>query len=264
MSFFFSSKLGWLLVQPVNFCMLAATAGLLAQSFAPRIGRFVALAALAALLVMNFSPVGKLMLRPLESRFPAPPADLAPPYGIIVLGGAIDDDLTLKHGQVDLVEGASRLTEAALLAKRFPQAKVFYTGGTGWALGGVSHEAEEARDLLVGLGVPRERIGIETQSRNTDENARFSADILKPAPGQAWLLVTSAYHTPRSMGLFRKAGFDVVAYPVDFHTYDDDRDYQVELFRIRDLNLFDLAAHEWSGLTAYYLAGKIDHWFPAP
>ena len=122
---------------------------------------------------------------------------------------------------------------------------------------GPSDEAEEARNLLVGLGVPRERIGIETRSRNTDENARFSAAILHPQPGQVWLVVTSAFHMPRSMGLFRKAGFDAVAYPVDFRTFGDGRDWRLQLFRLSGLSTFDLATHEWTGLLAYYLAGKI-------
>lgn len=264
MSFFFTSKLGWLLFEPVNFCLFLALGGLLAQYFAPAKGRMVALVAISALIVMEFSPLGKLMLRPLEERFSAPPADFPEPYGILVLGGAIDDDLTRKHGVVALQEGASRLTEAVLLAKRFPDARIFYTGGSAVALGGESLEAAEARDLLVGLSVARERIGIETRSRNTDENARFSAAILEPKKGQVWLLVTSAFHMPRAMGLFRKAGFDVVAYPVDFRTYGDERDWRAEVFRINELSLFDLALHEWVGLTAYYLTGKIDHWFPAP
>jgi len=264
MSFFFTSKLGWLLFAPVNLCLLLALAGLVAQSWAPRVGRVIALLAIAALMIMTFSPLGKLMLRPLEARFPVPSREAAAPYGIMILGGAIDDELTVKHGEVDLLEGASRLTEAALLAKRYPQARVFYTGGSAYAVGGVSHEADEGRALLVGLGVEPERIGLETQSRNTDENARFSAAILKPQPGQVWWIVTSAFHIPRSMGLFRKAGFDAVAYPVDFRTYGDGRDYRAELFRVNELSLFDLALHEWTGLTAYYLSGKIDNWFPAP
>ncbi len=221
MSFYFLSKLGWLIFQPLNFCVLLALAGLLAQGFAPRTGWIVAFVAILALLVINLSPAGKVILRPLEMRFPPPAADAPAPYGIIVLGGAIADDLTRQHGQVDLQEGASRLTEAALLAKRYPDARVFYTGGTADPLDGESKEAAEARDLLVGLGIAPERIGLETNSRNTDENARFSADILKPQPGQSWWLVTSAYHMPRSMGLFRKSGFDVVAFPVDYRTYGD-------------------------------------------
>ena len=69
---------------------------------------------------------------------------------------------------------------------------------------------------------------------------------------------------PRAMGLFRRAGFDARAYPVDYRTYFDDRDYRANLFRVTELNLTDLAIHEWVGLTAYYLTGKISDWFPAP
>ncbi len=261
MSFFQASKVGWVFIQPINLLLLLAFLGLLGQSWRPRAGRALALIAVGALLFINFAPVGPLLLRPLEMRFPVPPADMPAPYGIIVLGGAIDDEQTKRHGEVDLQEGASRLTEAALLARRYPDARVFYTGGSGF---GPSDEAEEARDLLVGLGVPRERIGLETRSANTDENARFSAAILKPQPGQVWLVVTSAFHMPRSMGLFRKAGFDAVAYPVDFRTFGDERDWRLQLFRLSGLSTFDLATHEWTGLLAYYLAGKIGDLFPAP
>ena len=262
--FFFASKLLWLLAAPVNLCIVAGLAGIALMRWRPRGGRRLTLACLAGLAVMTFSPLGQLLLRPLEERFPSPPKDMPAPYGIIVLGGAIDNDLSLAHGQVVIEEGASRITQAAVLARRYPQARVFYTGGSAWATGGESAEAALARDLLVELGVERERIGIETLSRNTDENARFSATILKPQPGQKWLLVTSAFHMPRSMGLFRKAGFDVTAYPVDFHTFFDERDYRALLFRVIELSYFDLAVHEWTGLTAYYATGKIADWFPAP
>ena len=261
--FFIASKLFWLLAGPINLSIFGALFGLFAIHWWPR-ARIVALISVAALAVMDLTPVGALLLRPLEARFPPPAADMAPPYGILVLGGAIDAELSAQHGSADLQEGASRLTEAALLARRYRDARVFYTGGSPWTAGGASGEAEVARQLLIGLGVAPERIGIEDRSRNTDENARFSAKILKPQPGQRWLLVTSAYHMPRSMGLFRKAGFDVTAYPVDFRTAGDARDYRVELFRVNELSQFDLAVHEWTGLTAYYLTGKIRDWFPAP
>ncbi len=262
--FFFVSKLLWLPLAPVNLCIFGALIGVGLQRWFPRGGRRVVLLFVGALAVMTFSPLGQLLLRPLEMRFPPPPAALPAPYGIIVLGGAIDEGLSAAHGQVDLQEGASRLTEAALLARRYPQARVFYTGGSAWPMGGESAEALYARELLVGLGVAPERIGIETRSRNTDENARFSAAILKPEPGQSWLIVTSAFHMPRSMGLFREAGFDVTAFPVDYRTYGDSRDGWPIPFRVTELSLCDLAIHEWIGLTAYWLDGKIRHWFPAP
>ena len=180
-----------------------------------------------ALLFFATAPVGALLLRPLEARFPPPPADMKPPYGIIVLGGAIVEDLSAAHGQTIFSEGASRLTEAAILARRFPEARIVYTGGSASLTPHYnSTEAAEAKKLLVALGVDPGRIAIEPRSRNTDENARFTAAMVAPKPDQTWLLVTSAWHIPRSMGLFRKAGFNVVAYPVDYHTFGDDRDLQ--------------------------------------
>ena len=158
------------------------------------------------------------MIAPLENRFPAPPADLPPPYGIIVLGGAIDDDISRARGQTTFDEGAERLTEAAILARRYPSARIVYTGGSNSLLGRPSSEAEDARRLLVAMGVDPQRITLETRSRNTDENARFTAAIVHPEPDQTWLIVTSAYHMPRAMGLFRKAGFAAIAYPVDYRT----------------------------------------------
>lgn len=262
--FFFLSKALWLFVEPVNFSIGLSAFGVLLGLFRPWPGRALTSLGLALLAVMTFSPLGQLLIAPLEARFPKPAADMAAPYGIIVLGGAIDDLLTRAHGELALQEGASRLTEAALLARRYPGAKLFYTGGSSDPLGGDSGEAAEARDFWIGLGMAPERIAIETKSRNTDENARFSAEILRPTPDQNWLLVTSAFHMPRSMGLFRKAGFHVTAYPVDYRSFGDARDWSPWVFRLTELSLSDLAIHEWLGLASYRASGKIDALFPAP
>ena len=133
------------------------------------------------LLVIGAAPAGALLIAPLENRFPAPPANAPPPYGVIVLGGAIDDDISLARGQTTFDEGAERLTQAAILARRYPSARIVYTGGSSSLLGRPSSEAEQARNLLVAMGVDAQRITLETRSRNTDENARFTAAMVHPA-----------------------------------------------------------------------------------
>ena len=262
--FFVVSKALWLLADPLSLLLACAFIGGLIVRRAPRVGRALTLIGAGALLVVIVLPVGVLLLRPLEERFPAPPADAAPPYGIIVLGGPIDAELSLAHGQTALEEGAARLTEAAILARRFPEAKIVYTGGSGWQADSDPVEAVEARNLLVALGVDASRIEIEKRSRNTDENARFTAALVKPNPAQSWWLVTSAWHMPRSMGLFEKAGFSVRADPVDYFSVGDVRDYLRNREPSRRLRVFELAVHEWIGLAAYHLTGKIDAWFPGP
>jgi uncharacterized SAM-binding protein YcdF (DUF218 family) len=260
--FFVASKALWFFAAPSALLTLGALVG---AAFSARRGaRWAALGCLAALLAIGVAPAGALVIAPLENRFPAPPRDLPPPTGVVVLGGAIDDEVSRARGQTTFAEGAERLTEAAILARRYPSARIVYTGGSNSLLGRPSSEAEDARALLVAMGVDPQRITLETRSRNTDENARFTAALVHPESGQTWLLVTSAYHMPRAMGLFRKAGFAAVAYPVDYCTVGGRADWRPEANLPRGLEIFDLAMHEWVGLIAYRLSGRIDSFLPGP
>jgi len=260
--FFLASKALWFVAAPVTLLMLGAIAGAAVASRSG--GRILALLCSVLLLLISVAPVGALLIEPLENRFPPPPADMPAPYGIVVLGGAIDDEASEARGQTTFDEGAARLTEAAILARRYPAARLLYTGGSASIFNRRSSEALEGRKLLIALGVDPQRITIEENSRNTDENARFSAAIVHPQTDQTWLLVTSAYHMPRAMGLFRKAGFSALANPVDYRSLGGDGDWRLNLDPVRGLRLFDLAVHEWIGLTAYRASGRIADWFPAP
>jgi uncharacterized SAM-binding protein YcdF (DUF218 family) len=264
--FFVASKLLWIVTAPLNLLALCVLAGAVISGARPRAGRQLAGGAALLILVLGLSPAGLALISPLEQRFSRPPPDMPAPYGIIVLGGGIDDLMTKAHGTLNLQDGASRVTEAVLLARRFPGARLFYTGGSADLSGAdeSSQEAEEARDFWIAAGIDPARIGVESRSRNTDENARFSADILKPTAAQTWLLVTSAYHMPRSMGLFRKSGFRVIADPVDYRAFGDARDFRFIRKSLVGLTIFDTALHEWVGLLAYWASGRIDELFPAP
>jgi uncharacterized SAM-binding protein YcdF (DUF218 family) len=260
--FFIASKVLWFFAAPSALLILGALFG--AAFSARRSGQLLALGCLAMLLIVGAAPVGAALIATLENRFPPPPADAPPPYGIIILGGAIDDDISLARGQTTFDEGAERLTQAVILARRFPSARIVYTGGSNSLRGRPSSEAALARNLMVALGVDAERVTLETRSRNTDENARFSAEILHPQADQRWLIVTSAYHMPRAMGLFRKAGFNAVADPADYRTLGGLGDWRPNIALPHGLVLFDLAVHEWIGLVAYRLSGRIETFFPGP
>jgi uncharacterized SAM-binding protein YcdF (DUF218 family) len=264
--FFVASKIFWMLASPINLLLIGALAGIL-LCFGPRaqFGRWLALAAILFLFAAATLPLRGLLLAPLENRFPQPPADLQPPYGVVVLGGAIDDLVSAARGQTVFDEGGERITEAVLLAKRFPQARIVYTSGTNSVLGGTSGEAARARDLMAALGVAPDRVTIEDRARNTDENARFTAAIVHPESSQRWLVVTSAFHMPRAMGVFEKAGFRPIAYPVSFYTAGTwGGDVRPIFDPMRNLKTFVLAAHEWIGLAAYWASGRIDRLFPGP
>jgi uncharacterized SAM-binding protein YcdF (DUF218 family) len=263
--FFVASKIFWMTASPVTLLLIGALLGaLLCFGRYARFGRGLALTAILILFAIAKLPIGQFLIAPLEDRFPQPPADLPPPQGIIVLGGSIDDEASDARGQTTFDEGGARLTEAVILAKRYPDAKVVYTGGSGSLTPSVSTEALQARKLMTALGVAPGRVTIEEKSRNTDENARFTAAIIHPEPSQRWLLVTSAFHMPRSMGVFEKAGFHVVAFPVGYHTLGTDRGPRLDFDPVRNLRNFELAVREWIGLAAYWASGRIDHLFPGP
>ncbi len=263
--FFLASKLLWIIAAPTNLMAGVGVLGLLLVILGrSRRGLRFIVGAVLALVLLGFLPAGTLMLRPLEDRFPQASLQDLQPDGIVVLGGAIDQVIGAARGQVTISDSATRITAGATLARRFPRARLVYTGGSNALVSVIGGEAEDARRLWVALGIDPGRITIEDQSRNTDENARFVRDLLQPAPGQTWILVTSAYHMPRSMGLFRAAGFPVVPYPVDYRTTGTWRDALPNLQLSAGLARLDFVTREWIGLVAYRLSGRIADVFPAP
>jgi uncharacterized SAM-binding protein YcdF (DUF218 family) len=263
--FFTISKLLWLFADPFSFIVILGVIGL-ALSFlgwAP-IGKNICLATVLLLAIACFTPLGSVLLRPLEDRFPPPPANLPAPAGIIVLGGALDQDMTLARKQPTLTALAARLTTGVALARRFPQARLIFTGGAGGLSADEPPEAYGVRDLWLSLGVPEQRMSFESKSRNTWENAINTRALINPKPDETWLLVTSAWHVPRAVGIFRRAGFKVVAYPVDYRTFGDSRDFLLARMGLDQIMMLEYAVHEWIGLVAYHLTGKTDAWFPAP
>jgi uncharacterized SAM-binding protein YcdF (DUF218 family) len=260
--FFVLSKTFGLLALPTNFMIILGLIGaVLTLTRLARPGRGLMVTAILLLVIAGFTPLGNLVLAPLEDRFPAwDPANGAPD-GIVVLGGPIDPDLSLVHGMPVTLGGADRLIQAAALARRYPDARILFTGGSANLVSTNAKEADQAAELLMSLGVPKERLILERQSRNTYENAVFSRAMVMPKPGERWLLVTSAYHMPRSVGLFRKAGFPVEPYPVDWRVTSVS---DFETFSVQGLRRTDIAVREWVGLVAYWLRGRTDQLFPGP
>jgi uncharacterized SAM-binding protein YcdF (DUF218 family) len=263
--FFVISKVLAFFAIPSNLVLMVGILGLLllATRFA-RAGRRLAFTSLVLLAILGLSPLGNALILPLEDRFPPWNAAAGAPAGIIVLGGAISPDISAARSEVALNESAERLTVAAELALRYPEARVLFSGGSGALIFGEGSEAEFAARVFESFGVSRRRVLLEDRSRNTLENAILSKDLARPQPGQRWLLVTSAYHMPRAIGIFRKAGFDVEPYPVDWRT-GGPADAFLPFGTVGDgLRRTDTAVREWVGLLVYWLMGMSSSLFPAP
>ncbi len=261
--FFVASKIFWLLASPLHVLLILLLAGLIAGP-RWRAARALALTVAVGLALIVFSPAGALLIRPLEDRFPQQSEHMAPPNGIIVLGGAVDEQVTRARDQVTLTEAATRMTEGAALARLYPQALLVFSGGSGALLDSSVKEAEVARRLWRELGVAESRMRFEDRSRNTYENALFTKALANPKKGETWLLVTSAYHMPRAIGVFRALGMEPQAFPVDYRTLGDARDFRPPGDSARAILDFEVAAREWIGLLAYRLSGKTKVMFPGP
>lgn len=254
-------KLAEMASAPLNLVLLALVAAVvLFARGRKRSARRLVVIATAIMVLIAAVPWAGLLVAPLEDRFPVP----APPEkvdGIIVLGGAIDPFLSARRNQPAVTGAAERLLVMAALARRYPEAVLVYTGGSGTIRNQELKEAPVAREILASLGVDLSRVIFEGQSRNTWENAVLSRELVHPRPDQTWLLVTSAWHMPRSVGVFRAAGWSVLPYPVDYTTAGSGVgplgvDAGLEALRI--------GMHEWLGMVYYHWRGWCSGWFPGP
>ncbi|MGH6919499.1 MAG: YdcF family protein [Geminicoccaceae bacterium] len=266
---FVFSKLAWVLVQPSNLLLLLlilATAGLLLGY--RRFATWLLCGVTAALVVVTVLPVGTWLLLPIENRF-APPALPEQIDGVIMLGGAVEHDISALRGQIALNEAAERVTALVELARRYPGARLVVSGGIGGLVGGPGHPARALEAFYRQQGLDVARIEFEKDSRNTHENAALAKELVRPGPDECWLLVTSAHHMPRSIGVFRQAGWPVIAYPVDYRS-SGTADLRRALGRLAEPNVaerlieLDLAIKSWLGLVAYRLLGRTSVLFPAP
>jgi uncharacterized SAM-binding protein YcdF (DUF218 family) len=248
--FFIVSKTLGALLTPSNFLIAIGIAGLiLIPSRYRPLGQKLLAVCVAGFAICGFLPIGNLLILAIETRFPAWTSNGASPDGIVILGGDID-----------------RVLAAIRLARQYPTARIVFSGGNGNLLRTEdTTEADDAEEVFAELGVARERLLFDRQARNTRENAVFSKAIAQPKAGERWLLVTSTFHMPRSLGTFRKIGFAVEPYPFDFRKKRDwPQILSLNSTFLSRVNQTDGAVHEWVGLIAYRLRGITSELLPSP
>ncbi len=255
---FFAGKLLALITQPLGWVIALLTLAVLNQRRRPAWGRRMGMGALLLLVLIGWQPLPDALLRHLEQQHPViqPNADLGRFQGVVVLGGALESARIWEgNGQVALNAAAERMTMAAALMRQNPKLVMLFSGGEGDLIGYGPSEAERAAVFFASLGVGSERIRYESASRTTFENAVLSALAPGIDPSQAWLLLTSASHMPRAIGVYRKAGWNVTAYPVDFRAGLQTPWWEYSLSQ--GTQRWQLALHELIGYGAYRLAGRI-------
>ncbi|TNB46415.1 YdcF family protein [Martelella lutilitoris] len=253
---FVLSKLFWLIVQPLAFAFLSMLAALACLAFS-KTGAAAVFAMLAALTlgVTSFTNLGAVLLADLEARFRRPVL-AEPPGCAIVLGGGINTGASARRGTYVFTRAADRYIEALRLARLYPEMVILVTGGDNALTGAKNGEAEPAARFFADHGIAPERLLYEPDARNTAENAANTAKMLKDHAFKGpCLLVTSAYHMPRSAALFEKAGVDTLPWPADYRTDGRPR-LSASLDRpMTNAAMLTTALREWAGLVTARLRG---------
>ena len=260
---FLFSKLVWVFGQPLSLAFFLTVLGFLALAFRLRKSALLLSGLGAAVLFVTlYTTAGNYLLQGLENRFAKPAQDPDSLQCMIVLGGAFENEVnTVRHG-IEFNAAADRFIETLRLAQKLPQSRILISGGDGSISGHYEGDAAASARFFPLFGVVRERLVEETTSRTTFENATNTKDLLATNGLSNCLLITSGYHMPRSVGIFRKLGIDVVPWPTDFRT---DGEVHLELdFTQPSLNAQNTATavREWFGLAGYYLAGRTSELYP--
>ena len=192
--FFILSKTLGVLLLPTNFLIAIGFVGtiLLLTRFA-RVGRKLVTASVLLLLICGLSPLGNLLLYPLEQRFPPWESGRSAPDGIIVLGASIEPDLSVAHGTPVVRSAPDRILAAAALAYRYPDARIVFSGGSANLISNDAKEADFAGAIFESLGVARSRLIMERASRNSQENAAFTRALVAPKDGESNAIVNGFY-----------------------------------------------------------------------
>ena len=267
---FVISKLFWAFVQPSNLLLLGliiASVALILRRW--RGGQWLVVGIASGLLLVSVLPIGQWLLIPLESRFPEVKVLPESVDGVLVLGGAVQPAATAGRFQTALGDSAERVTALIELGNLYPDARLVYSGGSGRLVQTSIKPADALRAFYQRQRFDVGRIIFEDQSRNTHENAIFSKRLLAPTGQERWLLVTSAAHMPRAIGIFRQLNWPMIPYPVDYETSaarspSDQLERLLQLDVSARLRELDLAVKSWVGLTAYWLLGRTSTLFPGP
>jgi uncharacterized SAM-binding protein YcdF (DUF218 family) len=248
---FVLSKLMSAITQPMFWLALWWTLALLMLQRWRRLAAAMLWGGLVVLGLLGFEAGPNALLRALENRYPVPTAEAVGRHvGVMVLGGATQHpDIYQAHGQVPLGGAAERMTVPVGLLRQHPQLQLVFSGGEGRLLTTGVTEAELAKAFYQQQGVDMGRVVLEGGSRTTRENAIQVAALLGERCKKPWLLVTSAWHMPRSVPEFEAVGCQVTPYPVDFRT--GEATAWTEYSLARSLLLWQTALHEWLGLWVY-------------
>jgi uncharacterized SAM-binding protein YcdF (DUF218 family) len=256
------SDFTWALLQPSNLIVILILLSLVALLFGGlKFGRRVLGIAVLFLLLPALLPIEDLVATPLENRLSAPDPFPNQVEGILVLGGAIDWETSRSRQQLSVNDNAERMIAAAALARRYPNAKLVFTGLFREIIPNEFNTLPNQKSSFFGEEYSGRQITYLGSARSTFEEALLASKSLKPQAGERWLLVTSAYHMPRAFLTFQAQGWTVIPYPVDYR-HSGTLQIIPTLNIVGRLNDLDDYAREWGALFMYNRLGRTERLLP--
>ena len=262
-AFFYLSKIIWIFVSPDSLLVFLLISSFLLILFKRQKAANLLIGLItASTLFLSFYSVGDWMLYPLESRYQHNPQLPEKVDGIIILGGSVNPNLSVEWQQLETNLSHERLSSFIQLSQRFPDAKLIFSGGNASMDRNRPTEAQIVENYFLNSGISAERLYIENKARNTAENVTYSKQLTNPDSSETWILITTAFHMPRAMGIFCQQNWAVIPFPVDHQTFPPEL-YMAKFDLLGHASHLELAMHEWLGLLAYYASGKTNDLFPS-
>lgn len=242
--YFYGSKIAWLLLNPVNLLFFATFIGVVLLWTKHQLwGRRIVTFMIVVIGLIGVLPIDQWMMRPLEEAHAKPDlTQLDKVDGIMVLGGEFNTRISADRNELTTVSGTERINAFIHLMRLYPNARLAFSGGSGTLTPGVA-EANLSKTYIENLGVDTSHVIFEGESRNTRENAIYMKKVMNPQPGENFILITSAYHMPRSLKEFNKLGWSPIPYPVGYRTAGK-TSYMTGDIRLKVNNLIT-AMREW-------------------
>lgn len=258
---FYLSKVLWFMFSPFNLILISIVIGYFFNAINLKfLSKFFYIFSLSVFFISSAMPTGSYLNYMLEKNFHSPKNLPDTIDGILILAGATNPYLTKEHNQVNLNGAVERLTESISLIKDYPNAKIIFSGGSGSLKHPDLNHASVAKNFFKNMGIDSGKIYFENKSRNTYENILFAKKIANPKKSEKWLLVTSASHLNRSLGVAKKLEWTFIPYAVDFNK-PKKFTWKFSFNLLSNLSEFQQASHEWIGLFAYYLMGRSEKTF---
>ena len=249
------SKIVGLLIEPYNLAVSLVFVALALRLLRRwrRAQRVLVITAAALVLLFGFGPVANLLLYPLETAHARPPSLPSNPGAVIMLGGFTREPRDSPNFY-EMTESADRFVEGVRLAHNFPKALLLITGGSSGVIDRYYKEGDVVGSLALEMGLPVSRVRVDSESRNTHENAVYTKRLLASVKGPR-ILITSAAHMPRAVACFEKAGVKVIPWPVDYRRTGSGPGSWIP--KPSSLMRSTAALHEYAGWLYYLLVGYV-------